>query len=190
MKKRLLLCVLVLATAFMIGCQQATSDNSAPSQATAVASQEQESLQWDRIPMVMVDGALYYDTGKESPQEPRCGMADGEITSTVDGSEIPTEDDQSNFGTGFPYQYGADGTIEIQMSGKWFIFEQRTGSNNLIQFGSRLVEADGLSEETLEWLDWYNSLPEEEQLAVSAVPPDLLEPLGLVATEDAEAPAQ
>lgn len=189
MKKRALLCAFVLAAAFM-GCQQAPSGSSAPSQAAAAANQEQESLQWDRIPMVMVDGTLYYDTGEESAQAAHCGMADGEITSSVDGSEIPTEDGQSNFGTGFPYQYGADGTIEIQMNGKWFIFEQRTGSNNQIQFGSRLVEADGLSEETLEWLDWYNSLPEEEQLAVSAIPPDLLEPLGLVAAEDAEAPAQ
>ena len=35
--------------------------------------------------------------------------------------------------------------------------------------------------------DRYNSLPEEQQLAVSAVPPDLLEESGLVKTEDAEA---
>ena len=33
---------------------------------------------------------------------------DGEITSTVDGSEIPTTDNQSTFGPGFEYQYGAD----------------------------------------------------------------------------------
>ena len=31
----------------------------------------------------------------------RCGTMDGEITSTVDGTEIPTEDNQSNFGSGF-----------------------------------------------------------------------------------------
>lgn len=43
----------------------------------------------------------------------RCGVTDGEITSTVDGSETPTEDNQSNFGTGFEYQYGSEDTIEI-----------------------------------------------------------------------------
>lgn len=53
-----------------------------------------------------------------------------------------------------------------------------------------MVDAEGLSKETLEWLDWYNSLPEEQQLAVSAVPPDLLEESGLVKTEDAEVSAQ
>ena len=35
-----------------------------------------------------------------------------------------------------------------------------------------------------------NSLPEEQQLAISAVPPDLLEESGLVKTEDAEVSAQ
>ena len=37
--------------------------------------------------MVMVDGKLYYETGKESTISGRCGVMDGEITSTVDGSE-------------------------------------------------------------------------------------------------------
>ena len=53
---------------------------------------------------------------------------DGEITSTVDGSEIPIEDNQSNFGSGFGYQYAADDTIEIYMNEKWFIFECREES--------------------------------------------------------------
>ena len=35
-----------------------------------------------------------------------------------------------------------------------------------------------------------SSLPEEQQLAISAVPPDLLEESGLVKTEDAEVSAQ
>ena len=81
------------------------------------------SEEWDRIPMVMVNGELYLDTGKESTVMARCGMMDGEITSQVDGSEEPTIDDQSNFGTGYGYQYGAiEGTIEINMNGKWWIF--------------------------------------------------------------------
>ena len=78
---------------------------------------------WDRIPMVMVNGELYLDTGKESTVMARCGMMDGEITSQVDGSKVPTMDNQSNFGTGYGYQYGPiEGTIEIKMNGKWWIF--------------------------------------------------------------------
>ena len=149
----------------------------------------QETPKWDKIPMVMVDGKLYYDTGKESRIDGRCGMMDGEITSTVDGSETPTADNQSNFGTGFGYQYGTDDTIEILMDGKWIVFEHRAGDGSQVRFGDRWIDRDRLSEETLEWLDWYNSLPEEDQLAVSAVPADLLDASGISGTEDAEATA-
>ena len=91
--------------------------------------QEEADAMYDRIPMVKVDGKLYYDTGKESTIDWRCGNMDGEITSTVDGTEIPTEDNQSNFGSGFGYQYGAeDDTIEIYMNEKWFVFEYREES--------------------------------------------------------------
>ena len=89
------------------------------------SEQNSTELQWDIIPMVMVNNKLYYDTGKESTLNGRCGVMDGKITSTVDGSEIPTKNDQSNFGTGFKYQYGSDDTIEIFMNEKWIIFEQR-----------------------------------------------------------------
>lgn len=68
------------------------------------------------------------DTGwrRESTVPGRCGNMDGEITSTVDGSQIPMEDNQSNFGSGFGYQYGAeDGIIEIYMNEKWFVSEYR-----------------------------------------------------------------
>ena len=86
---------------------------------------DEANTMWDRIPMVRVNGKLYYDTGKESTISGRCGNMDGEITSTVDGTEIPMEDNQSNFGSGFGYQYGADDTIEIYMNNKWFVFEYR-----------------------------------------------------------------
>ena len=75
------------------------------------------------IPMVMVDGVIYLDTKCESTVDGRCGVMDGEITSHVHGTEKPTIDNQSNFGTGYGYQYGAaEGTIEIYMDGKWWIF--------------------------------------------------------------------
>ena len=93
-----------------------------------VIEQTEENAMWDRIPMVRIDGKLYYDTGRESIMDARCGTMDGEITSTVDGTEMPTEDNQSNFGSGFGYQYGADDTIEIYMNEKWFVFEYREES--------------------------------------------------------------
>lgn len=62
-----------------------------------------------------------------------------------------------------------------------------SGCGRQVRFGDRWVDADGLSEETLDWLDWYNALPEDQQRAVSSLPPDLLEQSGLAQTEDAEA---
>lgn len=91
---------------------------------------------WDRIPMVMVNGTLYLDTGRESTVMARCGMMDGEITSQVPGNVEPTVDDQSNFGTGYGYQYGAiEGTIEINMNGKWWVFATEEARKE-IQFPS------------------------------------------------------
>lgn len=78
---------------------------------------------WDLIPMVMVNGVIYMDTGYCNEDVRKCGTFDGEITSQVAGSEIPSEDDQSNFGVGYGYQYGEqEGTVEINMNGKWWIF--------------------------------------------------------------------
>lgn len=173
--KKLCLCILLWAALMLGGCS--AGDN----QVT------QEETQWDKIPMVMVDGNLYYDTGKESTGTEENETVDGEIASTVDGSEIPTENDQSNFGEGFAYRHIADGTLEIFMNEKWIVFEHRTETGSQVRFGDRWVDRDGLSEETLDWLAWFNSLSEEEQLSVSAVPPDLLEESGISGTEDAEA---
>lgn len=150
------------------------------------SNRDSDTLQWDKILMVMVNGRLYYDTGKESTIEGRCGVMDGKITSNVEDSEIPTEDNQSNFGTGFEYQYGDDDTIEIFMNKKWIVFEHREDTGNQVRFGDHIVDADKLSKETLEWLAWYNSLPEEDQLAVNYIPPDLYDEFGFAETEDAE----
>ena len=97
---------------------------------------------WDRIPMVMVDGVLYLDTGHTNSEMRKCGTFDGEITSEVDGSERPTENDQSNFGTGYGYQYGAtEGTIELYMNDKWRIFATEEAREK-IQFPDRNPTTD------------------------------------------------
>nr|WP_295682822.1 immunoglobulin-like domain-containing protein [uncultured Lachnoclostridium sp.] len=83
----------------------------------------------DSHPMVMINGELYYDTGKESDIGARCGVMDGKILSTVDGSDIPTEDNQSNFGSGYEYQYVGDGGIDIVIDQKWIRFEKESKKN-------------------------------------------------------------
>lgn len=77
----------------------------------------------DLVPMVRIEGTLYRDTGNESQAENHSGTRTGKITSTVGADEKPTVDDQSNFGTGYEYQIAAEGTIEIFINDRWFIFE-------------------------------------------------------------------
>lgn len=86
------------------------------------AQPTEEEGEWDLIPMVRVDGVLYLTTGFNSSRVPERDEPDGFITSEVDGSEWPTEDDQSNFGTGYPYRYGDEGTVELFMNDHWRIF--------------------------------------------------------------------
>ena len=78
---------------------------------------------WDLKPMVLIDGVLYLTTGKSNGDLLTSDVIDGEITSEVDGSERPTKNDQSNFGTGYYYRYGEEGTVELLHEGKWWIYE-------------------------------------------------------------------
>ncbi len=63
------------------------------------------------VRMIFVDGTLYIDSG-EWITEARCGVMDGEITSTTDGT--PDEEGQSNFGTGYSYQRAGEGCIDVR----------------------------------------------------------------------------
>ena len=66
-------------------------------------------------PMVFVNGALYYSTGRESDIAARCGVMDGEIDKSVDSGTVPTEEGQSNFGTGYGWQLVSDTEIDVCM---------------------------------------------------------------------------
>ena len=79
--------------------------------------------------MVMVDNTLYQSAGEVSAVEGRCGNMDGEITSqTASGTDAPTENDQSNFGTGYGYQRMGD-TLEVLIDGQWIVFRPITDSD-------------------------------------------------------------
>lgn len=65
---------------------------------------------------VMIKGRLYYDTGMESPQRAGCGVRHGSITSTVGRMELPTKDDQSNFGTDYTYCFLTDAAVVLYLN--------------------------------------------------------------------------
>lgn len=62
-----------------------------------------------------------------------------------------------------------------------------TKIDGVVAFHGQLIDRSALSEETLEWLEQYNSLPAEEQLAVSFIPSDLLDASGISNGKDTEA---
>ena len=120
-----------LTLGLLTGCGQLGSSASHPDPASQSAPEEPSSAETqdpaapaDLPPLVMVDGRLYQDTGRESTLTGRCGVLDGEITSAVSSQEVPSKDDQSNFGTGFGYQIGPDpDTIEVYLNETWMVFE-------------------------------------------------------------------
>ncbi len=74
--KRIFLILTAVLMLCLAACGGVSEDETPPSE---------RDDKYDLIPMVMVDGELYYDTGRESSiKDRRCGTMDGEITSTVE----------------------------------------------------------------------------------------------------------
>ena len=110
-----------------------------------------EDRNWDRIPTVMIDGILYESTGYISSAV-GCGNMDGKITSAVDGPELPSKNDQSNFGAGYEYQRSSEGQVIVVMDGFKVIFRDPEHSfdseipEEVLNFRAEVLEVrnDGL----------------------------------------------
>ena len=126
MKKVMATLLVVLLVLGFTACTTAPAleeTETVPPEAEPVPQEADPDVVWVYPEMVMIDGEMYLTTGMESTVNPRWAGYDGKITSTVSGSERPTENDQSNFGTGYGYQFGEmEGTVEIEINGKWLIF--------------------------------------------------------------------
>lgn len=107
--------------------------------------EEPDDILGDRIPMVNIEGELYLDTGREIVIDDRSDIIDGEISSSVDGSEIPSENNQSNFGEGYTYQFVDENSIDIYLNGKWMRFEKENTDTWGIQLDARKVTPNGLT---------------------------------------------
>ena len=135
MKKRTLAMLLALLALSLTGCGNAVTDpapqpgaQSMDDAATLPDTTEQKPVA-DAPMMVMVDNTLYQSAGEVSMVDGRCGNMDGEITSqTANGTDAPTENGQSNFGTGYGYQR-MDGHIEVLIDNQWIVFKPITDSD-------------------------------------------------------------
>ena len=139
MKKRMVTLILALLLALSLtGC--GSRDTAKDGESTGIGTQStddastlpdtvQDRPVTDAPMMVMVDNTLYQSAGEVSTVEGRCGNMDGEITSqTASGTDAPTENDQSNFGTGYGYQR-MDDHIEVLIDGQWIVFRPITDSD-------------------------------------------------------------
>lgn len=70
--------------------------------------------------LIMVHGILYYDSAELSAEGAQ-GEYDGIIDSKCEG-DIPTEDNQSNFGTGYGYKVHQE-KIDVLIDGDWHVFK-------------------------------------------------------------------
>ena len=88
----------------------------------------------DLRPMLMVNGELYLDTGKQLSVEIDESEIIGEIKSSVYGSEKPVEEGQTNFGLiGAKYAH-FENNIAVLINNEWVLFEKEV--NNAMEANS------------------------------------------------------
>lgn len=112
--------------------------------------------------IVKVGGTLYYDTGKESLVEARCGTMDGWIQSHTDSYKIPVKDKEANFEGNYGYQYVDKDTLELYIDQKWRVFKAK-------KVQAVLTLEDEIQEDTiwcgtfqLIWNDLKNELAKQD----------------------------
>ncbi|MBS4960820.1 MAG: hypothetical protein KHZ62_08400 [Clostridiales bacterium] len=98
-------------------------------------------------PCVMVDGVVYKDTGYVASMA-GCGTMDGEIVSTVAATDLPSENNQSNFGSGYQYQRSSEGQIIVVIDGERIIFrdiekDETSIPREVINFNAEVKEITG-----------------------------------------------
>ena len=130
----------------------------------------------DLAPMIYVNDKLYQyaDSQPNLTDKESRFIYLGEIKSKVSSSQEPKENFQANddiVGAAV-YQYKND--IVVQIDGEYYLYKDMTNlGDETVEFDGQLFNKADLSKGTLEWLEWYNSLPPEEQLAVNSIPADL-----------------
>lgn len=77
----------------------------------------------DKAKAVFVCDRLYISTETESTVKGRCGNMDGEITHSVPENEVPSQNGESNFGTGYFYQISGKNTVDVFIDDKIIVFE-------------------------------------------------------------------
>ncbi len=122
---------------------------------------------------IMVDGVFYEKPHQPSPMEVDESAIIGYVESYTD--TFPEKDDETNISkdmVGEPYAK-VEGGIAILYQNEWWLCTADVADT--VSFHDKTFSKTDLSAETLEWLEKYNAMSEDEQLAISYIPADLYE---------------
>lgn len=125
---------------------------------------------------IMVDGVFYEKPYQPSPMEVDESAIIGYVESYTD--TFPEKDDETNISkvmVGGPYAK-VEGGIAILYQNEWWLCT--ADAADTVSFHDKTFSKADLSAETLEWLEKYNAMSEDEQLAISYIPADLYELCG------------
>ena len=122
----------------------------------------------DAIPSIMINDILYRSTDLESKNDDP--IIDGRTDSLVEHDALPYLNYQSNIADNLEYHIVDKGIVDVKIDGKWIIFIA-----DILYYEDKTYFPSNLSDDTIIWLDWYNSLKDDEKLAVSYVPSELSE---------------
>ena len=170
MKKYILILLSILCILSFVGC-----------------SNDKETMYMQGI---LVDGVFYEKSYQPMPAEVDESAIIGYVEFYTD--TIPKKDGESNISKniiGAPYAK-VEGGIAILYENEWYLCRAESSegtADETIAFHDKIFNKSDLSKEAIEWLEKYNKLSEEEQLAISYVPADLYELCGYPTAEDAEA---
>lgn len=153
--KRFLFLIMAIFVAFSVACTKADTGETinADKQSASVHVDSKKSRQKERAehnypPMIKVAGVVYVDTGYENAMV-TCGTADGEIKTTVDGTKMPVGDDESNFGTGYDYQFWEKGYMNVRLNNRWILFKDLNLKNDgngipkwVAHFTAKVIKAE------------------------------------------------
>lgn len=126
-RTEIIICAVSLLLA-LSGCS--TKPSSAPDYTAAPTDRSKKAEFFsEKYPVraVMIDGYLYYETGKENETGKKSRTTDGTFVKTVNEYEIPQNNNESNFDTQWlnSYQLGAsEDTVEIQIGDDLEIFSK------------------------------------------------------------------
>ena len=162
----------------LVGCgnKQNEEESSVIVEESNIEEIEPSSTLKEEIRTIRLNGIDYYDTNRTiSIIEATENVITGEIRSFVSKDKFPEENEQSNFGVGYKYQIKDKDFAYVNSADTWHIFCSCEDAEAIITFHDRTFMKKELSSDTLEWLEKYNELSEEEQLATDSIPAELID---------------